>query len=108
MLFRSYLFLVAGLLIAAVLLDLGFRYLQSTESRDADPWLASGLRLIEGELAAAAADERAEVLERLRQSSGLDIRLLPREDVAAHTDTAENSDTPVDAGGLRYPRRRGR
>jgi hypothetical protein len=36
---RSYLFLAGGLLIAAILLDLGFGALQSRQVRAADPWL---------------------------------------------------------------------
>lgn len=98
LLFRSYLFLVTGLLAVAVVLDLGFRYLQSpADSRD--PWLAASLQLIEGELAAAAPGERQALLTRLRQTTGLDIRLLPREDVASTGESDGDVDTLVDADG---------
>ena len=51
--------LAGGLLVVAILLDLGFGALQSRQVRAADPWLVSTLRLMESELAAVPPAERA-------------------------------------------------
>ena len=58
LLFRAYLFLVAGLLIVAALLDLGFGYLQSELGARNDPWLDSSPKLIETQLAEAEPEQR--------------------------------------------------
>ena len=47
LLFRSYLFLVGGLLVVALLLDLGFRQLLSRAEPAVDRWLESTCLLIE-------------------------------------------------------------
>jgi hypothetical protein len=39
LLFRSWVLLVGGLLLVAIVLDLGFGYLQSREQPDVDRWL---------------------------------------------------------------------
>lgn len=98
LLFRSYLLLVGGLLVVAVVLDLSFRHLQSATDNE-DPWLSANLRLIEGELAAAPPDARQAVLARLRETSGLDIRLLPPQDVASTGGSDSGIDTLVDTDG---------
>lgn len=79
---RSYIALAGGLLVAAILLDLGFGALQSRQSRAADPWLVSTLHLMEAELAAAPADERAARATELGSRLGLDLALLETGDIA--------------------------
>lgn len=97
LLFRSYLLLVAGLLAVAVVLQLGFDYLQSTYAPQRDPWLESTLAIVESELAAVQAAERADVVQQLAAKSGLTIRLLEKDDVAVSGDAV--LDTLVDDDG---------
>jgi two-component system, OmpR family, sensor kinase ParS len=82
---RSYVVLAGGLLVAAIVLDLGFSALQSRQVRAADPWLVSTLRLMESELATvppAGRDARAaEIGNRL----GLEITLLETGEIAGGT-----------------------
>ena len=58
LLFRSFLFLVGGLLVIAIVLDLGFDRLQSRQEPDLDRWLESTFLLIEQRLAAAPIQQR--------------------------------------------------
>lgn len=102
LLFRSYFLLVAGLLLVAVVLDLGFRWLQSTPGEREDPWLAATVALVESELAAADPAGRPAVLARLARDSGLDIRLLERGDVASTAGRADGPERLVDADGDVY------
>lgn len=97
LLFRSYLVLVAGLLAVAVVLQLGFEYLQSSAAPERDPWLETTLAIVEAQLAAAPAAERPDVAQRLAEESGLTIRLLDKDDVAARGDIG--LDTLVDEDG---------
>jgi signal transduction histidine kinase len=73
---RSYVFLAGGLLVAAILIDLGFGALQSRQTRAADPWLVSTFRLMESELAAAPADGRAALAADLSRRLGLELSFL--------------------------------
>jgi signal transduction histidine kinase len=73
---RSYVFLAGGLLVAAILLDLGFGALQSRQTRAADPWLVSTFRLMESELAAAPSDGRAALAADLSRRLGLELSFL--------------------------------
>ena len=99
LLFRAYLFLVAGLLIVAALLDLGFGYLQSELGAQNDPWLDSSLKLIETQLAEAPPEQRDQVAQELSEASGIDIKLLGRDDIAVSTDSEGPISTLVDADG---------
>lgn len=104
LLFRSYLFLVAGLLSVAALLDLGFGYLESSLAPDEDRWPELTLRLIETELATAAPEQRNAVAETLGREVGATIRLLDRNDVASPTEppaTTATIETLIDADGNR-------
>ncbi len=101
LLFRSYLFLVAGLLSVAALLDLGFGYLESSLAPDEDRWPEIALRLIENELAAARPERRDALAETLSEDIGFTIRLLDRDAVAAATETELTIKTLVDANGNR-------
>ena len=97
LLFRSYLLLVAGLLAVALVLQLGFDYLQSRYAPQRDPWLESTLAIVESELAAVEAAERVDVARRLAAQSGLTIRLLDQGDVGVRGGTV--LDTLVDDDG---------
>jgi signal transduction histidine kinase len=99
LLFRSYLFLVTGLLIVAAVLDLGFGYLQSSQATDSDRWLEATFHLIERELAAIPVEGRRKVTLELRDELGIDVRLLQRDDVFT-SGTSEHAMPPLmDAGG---------
>ncbi len=82
---RSYVVLAGGLLIVAILLDLGFGALQARQARAADPWLVSALRLMESDLAAVPADARAERAVELGRRLDLEIDLLETGDISGAT-----------------------
>ncbi|MFQ5548910.1 MAG: ATP-binding protein [Woeseia sp.] len=99
LLFRSYLFLAAGLLITAIVLDIGFGYLQSALAPQQDRWLATSLDLIERELAAVPADQRDAVTQRLSEQIGVKIQLLQVDEIAAAAESPTETTTLVDAAG---------
>lgn len=99
LLFRSYLFLAAGLLITAAVLDMGFGYLQSALAPQEDRWLAASLALIERQLAAARPEERDVVAATLAGDLGLGIQLLQRDEIAATAESRTGTTTLVDAAG---------
>ncbi len=99
LLFRSYLYLVGGLLLVAVVLDLGFGYLQSSEQPATDRWLEATFHLIERELAGVAEDRRDAVVAALRDDIGYDVQLLGRDDVFMSGTTEHDIPAVVDADG---------
>lgn len=99
LLFRSYLLLVGGLLVVAIVLDLGFNYLQSKETPDVDRWLQSTFSLLEARLAEVAPAERDAVAARLAETLGVGVQLLARDDVHLQ-ETADHRLPPlIDADG---------
>jgi signal transduction histidine kinase len=87
---RSYVVLAGGLLVVAILLDLGFDALQSRQVRAQDPWLESTFRLMESELAAVPPADRAALAARLAEKLQLELSVL---------DAAEiSSATPMESG----------
>ena len=99
LLFRAYLFLVAGLLIVAALLDLGFGYLQARLGEQNDPWLETSLEMIESQLAAAAPGQRHELAMELSNESGIDIRVFEKDDVAQPAEPVGPIELLVDTDG---------
>lgn len=97
--FRTYLFLVAGLLVTATLLDMGFEYLEARLSTDDDQWLTTSFNLIENELATVAEDRRNEVAERLSKESGLGIQWLQTDEIVSSADSSASTVTLVDTAG---------
>src|SRR5690349_1186877 len=79
---RSYVVLAGGLLVVAILLDLGFGALQARQERAADPWLESTLRLMESNLAAVPPAQRSDRATELGQQLGLELVLLEPGDIA--------------------------
>jgi signal transduction histidine kinase len=79
---RSYIVLAGGLLVVAILLDLGFDALQSRHDRPADPWLVSTLRLMEAELVSLPPAQRAARATELGQKLALDVDLLDAADIS--------------------------
>ena len=73
---RSYVVLAGGLLVAAIVLDLGFEAVQSRQVRAADPWLVSTFRLLENEIAAVPQAERDAKAGQLADSIGLGVDVL--------------------------------
>jgi signal transduction histidine kinase len=99
LLFRSYLVLVGGLMIVAIVLDLGFGHLQSREQPDLDRWLASTFRLIEFELAKTPAEERQGITAAIAEQLGVGVQLLGRDDVHINDMAGQRLAPLVDAGG---------
>ncbi len=81
LLFRSFIGIVGGLLIIAIVLDLGFSYLHARNEPAMDPWLVSTFHLIERELAKAPVPQRDEVAAQLAGQLGIGVQLLARDDV---------------------------
>lgn len=99
LLFRSYLFLTAGLLIVATVLDFGFDYLQSSQEPAEDPWLTSTFDLIERELAAVSLAERDRRAAELSIAIGVDVQVLQRDDVYSTAKSRGSLPPLVDADG---------
>jgi signal transduction histidine kinase len=100
---RSYLFLAGGLLIAAILLDLGFGAFQSRQARAADPWLVSTFSLLESELAKAQPADRAAVATDLSRRLGLDVHFLDASEIAGLAgDATTPQELEDDAGHINY------
>ena len=99
LLFRSYLYLVAGLLIVAVVLDYGFGRLQSEQAPLEKRWLDTGFALLERQIAAVPAAEREALAASLGETLDVGIQLLENDDVAANTDTPATTWTLLDADG---------
>jgi len=99
LLFRSYLFLVGGLLVIAIVLDLGFGLLQSQEEPDVDRWLESTFQLIELQLAAAEPGAHDDVLAAISADLGVGVQLLARDDVHMKPTAGHRVPALVDADG---------
>jgi len=99
LLFRSFLFLVGGLLLVAIVLDFGFGYLQSRQEPNVDRWLQSTLVLIETNLAQTPQAERSAKAAELAGTLKVGVQLLASDDV--HLNVAGDRQlTPlVDADG---------
>ena len=99
---RSYMVLAGGLLIVAILLDLGFDALQARQERAADPWLVSTLRLMESELAPLPEDARQEHTAELAERLGIGIDLLEATDISSATPLGDVPQELVDDSGRAY------
>jgi signal transduction histidine kinase len=98
-LFRTYLFLVAGLLTVAVVLDFGFGHLQSSQETEGDRWLEATFHLIESELSAVPKDRRSRVAASIGEEIGVDVRLLQRDEVHMSSTSQHRIPALVDADG---------
>ena len=99
---RSYMVLAGGLLIVAILLDLGFEALQARQVRVADPWLVSTLRLMESDLATVPAEAREERAVLLGEKLGLELSLLEAADISSATPLGDAPRELVDDSGHVY------
>jgi two-component system sensor kinase ParS len=99
---RSYVALAGGLLIAAIVLDLGFEALQSRQERAADPWLVSTFQLMESQLAAAPPAGRDARAAELADKLGLDIHLLEAGEVSGAAPAAVPHELESDDGRIYY------
>lgn len=99
LLFRSYLLLAGGLLLIAVVLDLGFGHLQSQQEEDVDRWLESTFHLVELQVAATPADARDSVVAEISNKLGVEVRLLARDDVHMTAISEQRIPALVDADG---------
>jgi len=99
LLFRSYLFLTAALLITAIVLDFGFDYLQSSQEVVEDPWLVSTFDLIEDELAKVPEGARDSRAAELSDQIGVGVQILQSDDVYTAAQLQDRIPALVDAGG---------
>jgi len=99
LLFRSFLILVGGLLVVAIVLDLGFGHLQSREEPDLDRWLESTFHLIEQRLAEAPIEQREGIAATLADDLGVGVQLLERDDVYMNQTSEHRLPVLVDADG---------
>lgn len=101
-LFRTYLFLVAGLLLTAIVLDMGFDYLVSAQSPTEDRWINTSFDLIERELLAVPETERIATAELVSQEIGFAVQLLSEDEIVTSADAPATTATLVDADGNTY------
>jgi len=99
LLFRSFLIVVGGLLVVAIVLDLGFGHLQSSDEPELDRWLGSTFRLIETRLAAAPVQQRVAIAATLADELGVGVQLLERDDVYMSQASENSLPALVDADG---------
>lgn len=99
LLFRSYLFLVVGLLIVAFVLDYGFGQLQSSQAPTDQRWLDATFALVERELAGVPASERERLAESLGNELGIGIQVLQQDDIVARANASHGASTLIDADG---------
>jgi signal transduction histidine kinase len=99
LLFRSFFILVGGLLVIAIVLDLGFGHLQSREEPDLDRWLESTFHLIEQRLAEAPIQQREGIAATLADDLGVGVQLLKRDDVYMNQPSEHRLPALVDADG---------
>jgi len=97
LLFRSYLYLAGGLLLVAIVLDMGFSYLQSSQSPAVDPWLETTFHLLEARLAAVPEDEREATAQALSETLGVGVQLLGSDDIVTATAAEHQRIALVDA-----------
>jgi signal transduction histidine kinase len=99
---RSYVVLAGGLLIAAIVLDLGFEALQSRHARP-DPWLSTTLRFIEKDLLATAQEDRERRAGQLADELGLGVDVHEAGEVSGATTTqAEPQELEAEDGRIYY------
>lgn len=101
LLFRSYLFLVGGLLVVALVLDFGFGYLQSSQKMETDRWLETTFHLIEFNLAAVPEARRNDAAAALADDIGFDVQLLQRDEVFTSSTSENRMSALIDADGHR-------
>ena len=99
LLFRSYLWLVGGLLAVAVVLDFGFGHLQTGQQGGDDRWLESTFSLIAARLETVPAGERDAVAADIAREIGVGVRLLARDDVHMNDGTGDKLGPLVDSEG---------
>jgi signal transduction histidine kinase len=102
LLFRSYFVLAGGLLIVAALLEFGYSAVQERETWAEDPWLESTFRLIESELAAAPAADRAAFAVAQSERLGREVQLLELGDIAGARTEPGFQELVADDGQLFY------
>ena len=99
LLFRSYLWLVGGLLVVAVVLDFGFGHIQLREQPEVSRWLASTFHLITTRLEDAPAGERETVAVNIAGELGVGVNLLARDEVYMNDIAGERFSPLVDSEG---------
>ena len=99
LLFRSFLFLVIGLLLVAIILDFGFGKLQSQQETDVDRWLESTLVLIETSLAQTPQADRSAKATELADTLGIGVQLLATDDVHINLGRDQQLTPLADADG---------
>jgi len=99
---RSYVVLAGGLLIVAILLDLGFGAVQARQVRAADPWLVSTLELMEKDLASVPADDRQRHAVDLGRRLGIGLTLLESGDISSATPLGDAPRELLDDSGQLY------
>jgi signal transduction histidine kinase len=101
-LIRSYLALAGGLMIAAVVLDFAFGYLQERQARADDPWVESTFRLIESTLAVSPPADRAMAARDLARRLGLGVQILELSDISTAPPAGDAPQALVDDASNTY------
>ncbi len=99
LLFRSYLWLVGGLLVVAMVLDFGFGQLQRSGQSNSDRWLESTFHLIVARLEDAPAGEREDVIADIADELGVAVHLLARDEIHGNDIAGESIFSLIDSEG---------
>ena len=102
LLFRSYLILVAALVLVATILDFGFDRLQSAQFSEHDPWRLATLDLIEAELGASPERDRDRRMRELSDAVGIEVNVLQNDEVVMAAESHGTISVLSDADGNRY------
>jgi len=98
-LFRTYLFLAAGLFLVAIALNVGFGYLQSSQESEHERWLETTFHLIEKQLSSVPEDGRSAAAVAIGNEIGIGVRLLQRDEVHMSGTSAHRMPALIDADG---------
>ena len=99
LLFRSYLVIVGGLVVIAIIFDLGFRYLQESSAPEPGAWADANLTLIEEHLISVPAAARQAEALLLGERLGFPVRILADDHVEIPTATGNATIELFDADG---------
>jgi len=99
LLFRSYLYLVVGLLMVAIVLDYGFGKLEEKQQTDDERWLVTTFEVIERDLATTLPDLRHAEAAALGEQIGIGVQLFGSGDIATNVAPQERITTLFDESG---------
>ena len=99
LLLRTYIVLLLGVMVVAVLLELALGYLATRHEPEIDPWVSATLKSIETQLAAASPEAQQQLLTTLTNDIGTSVRLLDSDDIEDRSGSTPRTHRLRDADG---------